>query len=190
MEVANILDADAIKTSIATSTSAASYTGAALNGDDANPGPATPTPDGHTGVPQYPVAVGAGAGAFVDGSAVTFTGTYGGETTVRTATVVGANGGTFIADGPLDTCDTVDVEEQADTDGTWTFGFTDIGVWKEHNEFNPCRQIRADAAGVVSVVYEGGYADLLPFTTGQVQQVGPNRIVQATTTATTITLYR
>ena len=119
---AEIADPDAIKTSIATVAAAVSYTGVALNGADANPGPATPTPS-HTDnvvtdVPQYPTATASSsAGSYVDGSEVVFTGTYGGAAKSRTATVVGTDGNaTFVADGPLDTVSTVAVDAQADTD--------------------------------------------------------------------------
>ncbi len=50
----------------------------------------------------------------------------------RTATVSGTGGGaTFIADGPLETCTQIDVAAQADTDGSWTFGWSGVGPWTD-----------------------------------------------------------
>lgn len=189
---ANILDAAAIKTSIATVAAITTYTGAALNGADANPGPAYPTPDGHTDVPQYPLAVAAAnAGSYVNGSTIVFTGLYGGKSTQRTATVVGTDGSaTFIADGPLDSVISITIGAQVNTGGSWTFGFTDIGAWCEYAELNPCRAVRANDAGVIASVDDAGHTDLTPFTAGQFMAIAPSRIVASTTTVLVFTLYR
>jgi hypothetical protein len=136
------------------------------------------------------MAVGAGAGAFAVGSTVSWVGTYGGKATTRTATVTSADGGTLIADGPLDSVTTVDVDAQADTDGTWTFGFTDIGAWKLNGMIDPVKRIRAEAAGVVAIQDDDGNTDLTPFQAYESQDILARRIVQATTTATSFTIYR
>ena len=193
---AEIADPDAIKTSIATVAAAVSYTGVALNGADANPGPATPTPS-HTDnvvtdVPQYPTATASSsAGSYVDGSEVVFTGTYGGAAKSRTATVVGTDGNaTFVADGPLDTVSTVAVDAQADTNGAWTFGFTDIGAWRGGSGQEPARLVRAHAAGVIKIGDADGHVDLTPFAESESQPIAPHRIYATGTTVTTFTLYR
>jgi hypothetical protein len=196
--VSEIADADAIKTTIATSASAASYSGADLDGADANPGPAYPTPTNTgqvvTDVPQYPTATAAShASSYVDGSEITFTGTYGGEATTRTATVVGTDGNaTFVADGPLDMCSQIDVDAQADALGAWTFGWTDVGSWKETGgAIAPPRAVRGSGAdGVIKVGDADGHTDLTPFIDGETQYIEPHRIYASGTTVTYITLYR
>ena len=195
LTTADILDVDAVKTTIATVASDVSYSGADLNGADVDGATyiATPTPStGVTDVPQYPIAVAASsAGSYVDGSTVVFTGTHGGETVQRTATVVGTDGGaTFIADGPVDTVSQIDVEAQADTSGAWTFGFTDIGYWREHSVDKCFRAIRANDAGSIHVQDEDGHGDVTPFAAGEFQPIGCPRIIQATTTVTAFTIYR
>ncbi len=195
--VSEIADADAIKTTIATSSSAASYSGADLDGADANPGPAYPTPTNTgqvvTDVPQYPTATAAShASSYVDGSEVTFTGTYGGAAKTRTATVVGTDGNaTFVADGPLDSCSQVDVEAQADALGAWTFGWTDIGSWNDAGVDAPPRAVRGSGAdGFVKVGDTDGNTNLTPFIDGETQYIAPHRIYASGTTVTYITLYR
>ena len=192
--IAALLDADGIKTTIATVASDVTYTGADLNGAYANPGPAIPAPGGHDDVPQYPLAVASSnAGSYTAGSEITFVGTYGGATVTRTATVVGTDGGaTFIADGPLDTVVSITVEAQANTGGAWTFGFTDVGAWSEGGFLNPPRALMAGDAGNICTQDSHGHEDETPFAAGQFLPLGAHRIVQDPTksTVTSLTIFR
>jgi hypothetical protein len=186
----DLLDADAIKKAIATSAAAAgvTYSGADLDGDDVGTDDiARPTPGGHTGVPQYPIAVASSnAGSYVNGSTIVFSGTYGGAAATSTATVVGTDGNaTFKGDKPLDTVSSIHVAAQANTSGEWTFGFDDIGARRKNGMFEPYRMIRNDTTpGVISLVYLGGFADLLPVT--MYENVFPTwqQLVRSTTTIT------
>jgi hypothetical protein len=188
---ADLLDADGIKTTIATAATAQSYSGVAINGAYAAAGVATPAPNGHTGVAQWPLAAAAShASSYINGSKVVFTGTYGGEIVQRTATVVGTDGNvSFIADGPLETCTQIDVEAQHDTSGAWTFGFTDLAPRKRpKTTVTPVFRTVYGINGSVSVVY-GSYADLLPCAaSGTCWTVEPTRVVQATTTCAVVVL--
>jgi hypothetical protein len=119
---ADLIDADAIKTSVATSTDAVAYTSGDFDG-------AAKTPEGFAGfadVGAIPcVSSSSAAGAYTPGSTVTFTGPWRGETVTRVATLAEEDGNeTAYADGPLDGAPTaIDVEAQADTDGAFTFGW-------------------------------------------------------------------
>lgn len=104
----------AIKTSIASSTSAQVYSGAALNGS-IGAGAISPQ--------RAPtVTTGATLAAFTPGSTVTFTGLNGlGAVTVSTATI-GAALGTFAGDYDLASVTSIAVDGQASAAGTLTFG--------------------------------------------------------------------
>lgn len=159
-----VLDADAIVTSVATAATAQSYTGAALNGADVGADHiARPTPSGFTGVAQYPIAVAAThAASYVDGSLITFTGTYGGVAVVRTATVVGTGGNaTFVADGPLDTCSAVNVAAQVDALGAWTFGWDDVACPGPEACPVPFRELAATSSGAVMITCGSGDVDTI-----------------------------
>lgn len=160
----SVLDATAIKTSIATAATAQSYTGAALNGSDVGSDHiARPAPSGHEHVAQYPIAVASNsAGSYVADSLITFTGTYGGVAVVRTATVVGTDGNaTFIANGPLDTCSQIDVAAQADTSGAFTFGWDDIACPGPDSIVTPFRQLVATSTGAVRITCGDGHPDTI-----------------------------
>lgn len=191
--VANILDADAIKTSIATVAAAVTYSGADLNGAAVDASHiAYPNPDGHTDVPQYPIAVASSsAGSYVDGSLITFTGTYGGEAATSVATVVGTDGNaTFKGASPLDSVSSVSAEAQANTSGAFTFGFDDIGAWRENGEIHAAREIiGGSTAGNISVLDEDGHADVFGIVESQAVPLEIHHLVRATTTAT-FTLLR
>lgn len=189
-----VLDADAIKTSIATSASGAIYAGAALNGATASAGIATPAPSGLTGVAQYPIAVASSsAGSYTASSTIQFSGTFSGESVTRTATVVGANGNaTFVADGPLDTCTGITVAAQHDTSGAWTFGWNDIACKVINGQTQPYRVLRPLATGNVVITCGSGHDATVPVVSG-----GPDEFVDilrvkfssAATTVTTLNLY-
>jgi hypothetical protein len=157
-----VLDADAIKTSVATSDAVASYSGTDLDGADVGADNiARPTPSGHTGVAQYPIAASAAhTGSYVVASAITFTGTYGGVSAVRTATVGSADGNeTLIADGPLDTVSQIDVAAQADALGAWTFGFDDVACKGPDSCVLPFRELAPTSTGAVKITCGGGDVD-------------------------------
>ncbi len=188
---ANLIDIDSIKTAIATVAAITTYTGAQLNGADVGGDfIARPTPDGHTGCAQYPIVTGAAnAGSYVNLSTVVFTGTYGGVPATSTATVVGTDGGTFIADNPLDTVSSVTIGAQVNAGGSWQLGFTDLACRNLYGNAHPFRALRVNAAGNVDVVYDGGFGDLIPFLAGEIQHIEPFRVRQATTTAASFTIY-
>ncbi len=187
---ANLLDANAIKTSIATQATAFSYSGAALDGAAVGADHiARPVPNSHTGLAQYPVVTAsAAAGSYVNGSTITFTGTYGGEAATSVATVVGTDGAAaFIGSSPLETVSAVAGEAQANAGGQFEFGFTDLAARKYLNKVVPWQELRGYAAGAIACVYSGG-EDLLPVAEGEHHDVKPIRIRQATTTVG-FTLY-
>lgn len=189
-------DADAIKTTVSTSTSAASYSGAGLNGAMANPGPAAPEFASKTGYASYPsVTSSSTVGAFTAGSDIVFTGTYNGVAVTRTATLTAANGNeTQVADGPMDTVTQIDVEAQADTDGSFTFGFTDLapsgdGSGAATGSAGRIKQwwVVAATAGNVHVGYSDGTSDTIPMQAGALIEAYPTRIYADT--AVTVTVY-
>jgi len=118
-------DPDGIKTSVATVAEDVSYSGSALDGVGANT-----CGGGFNALASWPtVSTAAQAAGYEADSTVTFTGTFQGVPATRTATIVEANGGeTLIADGPLDigSVTQIDIQEQPGTDGTFTFGWTDL----------------------------------------------------------------
>ncbi len=120
-----LFDVDAIKTSIASATSVQTYS--TFNGTS-TVGVTQPR------IVSWPsVSASSSAAAYVASSTVRFTGTYGGEAVVRTATIVGTDGnGTYIADGPLDvgSITSIVVAAQANTSGAFTFGWSGVGPRK------------------------------------------------------------
>jgi hypothetical protein len=189
-----VLDADAIKTTIATVAAGVIYAGAALNGATASAGTATPAPSGLTGVAQYPIAVASSnAGSYVNGSTIQFSGTFSGETVTRTATVSGTGGGaTFVANGPLDTCNGITVAAQADTSGAWTFGWNDIACKVVNGQTQPFRVLRPLSTGNCVITCGSGHDATVPLVSG-----GPDELVDilrvkfsnVATTVTNINLY-
>lgn len=109
---------DAIKTSIASSISAQTYSGAALNG--ATGGNAFVSP-------QVPTVTATGTGGV---GTVEFTG-IGSDGQPRISRVVMTGVGTFVGDFELSQVTQIDVPDQADTGATFTFGlngFTGLGT--------------------------------------------------------------
>lgn len=193
LTASSVLDATAIKTSIATSASAVTYTGNALNGSDVDAEyVAKPAPSGLTNVAQYPIAVASNsAGSYVASSKITFTGTYGGRAVVRTATVVGTGGNaTFIADGPMNTVTSITVAAQANTSGAWTFGWNDIACKQVGGADEPFRIIRPTSTGNLVVTCGSGDDATIDLISG-----GPDEILYTTrlkfsSTSTTITTVK
>lgn len=184
---ANIVSANAIKTSIATAASIQTYTGGALNGAHL-----TPYPDSKTGYAQWPTATASSsAGSYINGSTIVFTGTYNGVVTTRTATVVGTDGNAvFMADGPLDGAVTsIVVGAQTNTGGAWTFGWDDLQCPYRINKLEAWREVRAGSSANIAVVLPDGSVEVLPCVPGEHQPIMVHRIRRALTTATPITLY-
>jgi hypothetical protein len=179
-------DPNGIKTSIASSTSAAHYDESDLNGASVDDDVAIAGVSGHA-LPQYPtVTTAAASGAYVPASKVTFTGTYNGVTVTREATLTAVNGGETLLgdgpldDGPLDDCTEIDVEAQADTDGFLEFGWTDIacpqrkvGTSYENRPFNA---IEGTEDGAATIEDADGNTNALPITTSVERAVEIYRI--------------
>lgn len=194
LTASTVLNATAIKTSIATSASGAIYSGAALNGGDVTAGVASPTPSGLTGVAQYPIAVATSkAGSYVANSTIVFDGTYNGKAATSTATVVGTGGGaTFVGDKPLDTVTGITVAAQADTAGAWTFGFNDIACKTRGDNIEPFRVLRPTSSGNLVVTCGSGHDATIPLLAGdadEVLDVTRLKFSDAATTITTIKVY-
>lgn len=164
LTASTVLDADAIKTTIATAATVATYSGAALNGASVGTDHiARPAPSGLADVAQYPIAVASSsAGSYLDKSTIVFTGLYGGLPVTRTATVSGTGGNaTFVADGPMDSCSSVVVAAQANTSGAWTFGWNDIACPEGDGLVLPFRELVATSSGNVMITCGDGHTDTL-----------------------------
>jgi len=184
-----LVDPDGHKTTVPTVAAAVSYTGAALNGAD------TPNDIGVAGhgFAFYPTATLASqAGAYVNGSTITWTGTYRGEVVTRTGTIVGTDGNiTVTANGLLDTVTQIDIGAQANTNGAFTFGWTGMylgstGVGR--NQWHIRRIVVNGTAGNLVVDYLS-HQDTLVSAVNQAHDMDPLGIVAAGTTATTLSVY-
>jgi hypothetical protein len=185
MSFSTLLDANGIKTSIATVAAITTYTTTALNGAYVTANVATPAPNGHTDVDQYPVATASSsAGSYVNASTIRFVGTYNGEAVTRTATVVGTDGNAeFIADGPMRTVTSIIVAAQANTSGAWEFGFTDLAMPYVAGNKTPFSFLRATGAGNIRVKHVGGYLETLAMAAAeQAEPLSLERIYQTLTT--------
>lgn len=189
---AALADADGFVTTLATKTTADTLTGAELNGALANPAPGLPP---KTGIAFWPsVTTASATGAYTAASVITFTGTYNGETVTRTVALTAANGGeTLIADGPLETLTQIDIEAQADTDGSFTFGFSGIGPkllaggtsYKKWLVKSYSDASAADTANV-HVAYQDGTTDTVELAKGAQLEAAPVRVYGDTTANVTI----
>lgn len=195
LTASTVLNATAIKTSIATAATGVIYSGAALNGGDVGADNiARPTPSGLTGVAQYPIAVAsASAGSYVANSTIVFSGTYGGVAATSTATVTGTGGNaTFVGDKPLDTVSAITVAAQTNASGAWTFGFNDIACKTVGGNVEPYRVIRPTSTGNLVVTCGTGHDATVPLTAGdadEVVDVTRLKFSDAATTVTTLKLY-
>lgn len=194
LTASTVLDSDAIKASIATSVSAVTYSGAALDGVTVTAGVSTPAPSGLVGVGQYPVAAASSsAGSYVVNSVIVFTGTRDGKAATSTATVSSANGNlTYVGDSPLDTVTSVTIGAQANTSGAWSLGYNDISCPRRGGCDEPFRMLRPTSTGNVVIVDGSGRSVTVPVVAG-----GPDELVDiyrikfssASTTITTCNLY-
>lgn len=169
-------DADAIKTSVATSASPASYSDAALNGAV---GAATMNPPRSITVTRS-----SSAGSYST-SAITITGTYNGETVTDTLTPADADGGdTIYGDQPFDAVTSISLPAQVNTSGAFTFGVGD--VWAGHGK--QFRAVKGHTAGNLALYYDAGVTDTLPVAALVVESVLP-RAVRASGTDVAFTVY-
>lgn len=116
---AALLDTDAIKQSIATAASIATYTGAALNG----------VIGANTMVPPRAVTatLASNAGSYTASSTIVITGTYNGATVTDTLTITGTDGGiTLWGSQAFQTITSIVVAAQANTGGAFQFGVGDV----------------------------------------------------------------
>lgn len=180
---AQFKDADGIKTSVATAATAQSYTGGALNG--------TLNLSGASDCASIPCfSSTSNAGSYVNGSAIVFVGTYGGQSVERTALITGTDGGQteVVADGPLDvgSVTQIRVAAQVNTGGQFTFGFTGLLPKKTaQGHFREWR-IVARAAGSAVVGYQNGGTDTLVMIASEVHPVPVARIYATTGIALTV----
>jgi hypothetical protein len=194
LTASTVLAATGIKTAIATSASAVTYSGAAINGTTAAAGIATPSPSGNAGVAQYPIAVASSsAGSYVNGSTIVFTGIRDNKTVYSTATVAGTGGNaTFIGDTPLESCSSVAIAAQTDTSGQWTLGWNDVACPMRGGCNEPFRVLRPTSTGNVMIVTGPNQNRTVPVVSG-----GPDELVDilrvkfsnVATTVTTLNLY-
>lgn len=194
LTASTVLDADAIKTSVATVAAITTYSGAALNGAAVTAGVATPAPSGLVGVSQHPIAVASSnAGSYVVNSTVVFTGTRDGRPATSTATVTSADGAlTYVGASPLDTVTSITIGAQVNTSGAWTFGFNDIVCPRRGGCDEPFRMLRPTSTGNVVIVDGSGRSVTVPVVSG-----GPDEPVDiyrvkfssTSTTVTTVNLY-
>lgn len=173
-----------IKTSIATLTTAVTYSGAALNG--ANVAILT-FPQGITATTN------ASASTYAVGlaNAIVVTGTDSHGNVITGNVVLTATGGgeTISTPGGFYSVTSIAIPAQLGTGGVFTFGIGDL-IFSP-----PARQVRGGAAGVIAVVTAGGAAggqgasDLVPCLQGEHHDIVLRRIFSATTTAYPITVY-
>lgn len=191
MLAAALVDADGHVTSIATKTTADNLTGAELTGAvvTANVGLGP-----KTGMSFWPTAtLSSTVGAFVAASVITWTGTYNGAAITRTATIASADGNaTLFASGPMDSVTSIDIAAQADTDGTFTFGFSGVspglnavGAYKPWKVVSYADAANADTAALV-VGYSDGSIDTVELPKGGELFASPVRIYGTTTAPITI----
>lgn len=185
---ASLADADGIKTSVATSTDAVEYTGADLDGALVVGEVAYPTLGSKSGFASYPsVTSSSQSGAYEPGSKVVFTGTYRGEEATSTATLTEGDGDeTQLGDKPLDTVTAISVEAQADTDGAFTFGFSDLVVGYDSTGRRKSWSVMANTAGNVHLGYSDGSDDTISATAGIPIPISPVRVYADTAVAVTI----
>lgn len=135
----------AIKTSIATSASPQTYSGAALNGSigTGSISPARPPTVTTTGT----------LGSFVAGSEVVFTGLNSIGMTITSTVTLGASLGTFTGDYDLSSVTSISADAQAGTAGAWTFG---LGAYAGRGT------VALRRAGLVSLMLTNYRRRLLP----------------------------
>jgi len=168
-----IADVDAIKKAVATSSSAQSYSGAALDGATNF----TSESPQHT-KPSRTVSVtrSSNAGSYVQGSKVTFTGTLNGEAQTEEIAMPDTDGGDTLKGAKLfDEVTQIDVEAQSDASGQFEFGVEDVG-----GPGGGVFGFRAHAVGDVSLEFANGESDVL-YASTNIDPVYPHKLVASGT---------
>lgn len=170
---AALKDVDAIKTSIATVAAPATYT--TFNGAI---GGAFDPPRAVT------VKTSASVGSYTL-TAITFTGTYGGQPVTDTITLTQTGGGeTLYGDQPFDTLTSIAIAAMSDTSGAFEFGVGD--VYAGAGRF--FRAVKAvGGAGSIGLQFDG-VSDTLPVLENAIEPVAPKGVL-ASLTDVGITLY-
>lgn len=145
-------DPDAIVTSIATAASAVSFSGVGLNGA-VGAGSIKEAANVDGACCRVSATASSNAGSYVDGSTITVTGTNeAGDQISDTITVVGTDGGaTWETSKGFATVTQIDVDAQANTGGSWTFGLGSL-------DFEEAGRLIATGATAMSspmVVFDG-----------------------------------
>jgi len=172
-----ITDADGIKTAIATNVAAQSYTGAALNGAIANPGPAL------VYMRIVSVTTTASPATYNTTDPIIFTGTNQGAA-ARTANLLltqAGGGETIYSVVGFDLVSQIDVPAQLGGGGQFEFGVFDI------LPDDPLCGVVSSVGGNVNVVYEDGRGDIIPLAAAHREALPICRIVSASTTAFPLT---
>jgi hypothetical protein len=171
---AELADVDAFKTSVATATSAAVYSGATLNGAKANPGPVT---DEKMRVAAYPsVTSSAQASTYNTTDPIVWTGTRGGEVVTVETLLTDANGDeTIVGASPLDTLVSIAVPAMLGASGALEFGFSGLAAPRRHDRTQPML-VMALAEGIVHVGYPDGVEDSFRLNAYQVAPLSAYRI--------------
>jgi hypothetical protein len=188
LAAADLADPDGIKTTVSTSLTAVSYSGAALNGALVFSNVAEPRFGGFLELASFPTATLSNTvGAFFAASKVRWIGTYGGVAVTREASISTANGNeTITGDGPMDTVTSVTVEAQQDTDGTFTFGFSGACPRRANGRVRSWWLVGGGAGNIVAG-YANGQSDTLVSAAGREHPVLVSRILA--TTAVPVTIY-
>lgn len=176
---ADLVDDDAIKETVSTSTDPVVYSGSDLNGDMVGDDDvARALIGGFSGVASVPtVTTSSETGAYEAGSAVVFVGLFNGAVVERTALLVAANGGeTVRADGLLETVTEVRVEAQASTAGALQFGWSGVGPMRGATGRAKTWLIVAVGSGNLHVEYGSGAEDTVPMVAGQEHRASPSFI--------------
>lgn len=178
LTTADFKDVDALKTSVATSTSVATYSGGALNGAIG-----TATMDPPRGVS---ITTASHSGSYNTGAAIVVTGTYGGQVVSESISLTQANGGeTVYGSQPFDAVTSIAVPAQTDALGSFQFGVGDI--WAKDGQV--WRGVKANGGdGTIGLRFDAGYSDSLPAKENTFEVV-VYRAVIASTTSVGVTLY-
>jgi len=165
-------DTDGLKTAIATNVAAQSYSGAALNGALANPGPATLI------VPMFvSVTTSVNAATYNTTDPILVTGTaFDGTVTTVSLTLTAAGGGeTITSTLPLATVTTIATPAQLGGGGQFTFGVGNARF------LEPPRGVRAGAAGNLVLVDDLSVTDNHPCQLAEVPRVFVHQIGSGST---------
>lgn len=179
--LAQLQDVDAIKTAIATSTSAQVYSGVALNGAAASGGTATAR------LPQaFCAKLSSAAGQYVT-EAIVATGTdENGAAATASVTPTTTDGNeTIISTAGLVTATSIAVPAQTGTGGQFEFGFSDLvfgASW-------PCVQVMIGADGNIVVTFEDETAETITTLESQKLEGIIRRITRASTTVDPLTAF-